>query len=135
MFNFLKKIFSKKAAMPKDINLGFWADVQKPAVVLAPMADVTDSAFREVIAGCGKPDAIWTEFVSADGLFRGGYDKLIHDLKFSKDEHPIVAQFFTSDPVYMEKAARLAVELGFDAFDINMGCPTEVSKNKGVEAP
>ena len=37
-------------------------------MVLAPMADVTDAAFRRVIAKYGKPDVMWTEFVSADGL-------------------------------------------------------------------
>ena len=98
------------------------------------MADVTDRAFRRMIVKYGKytrphskivggPDVMWTEFVSADGLFLGGYDALINDLSFTKKERPIVAQFFTSKPEMIEKAARLAVELGFDGIDINMGCP------------
>jgi len=87
------------------------------------MADVTDAAFRRLIAKYGKPHVMWTEFVSADGLFMGGYDKLIRDLEFDETERPIVAQFFTSKPEMMEKAAALAVKLGFDGIDINMGCP------------
>ena len=108
--------------------MSFWIQKQqaqpsKPLMVLAPMADVTDAAFRRVIAKYGKPDVIWTEFVSADGLFLGGYDKLVRDLEFSETERPIVAQFFTSKPEMMKKAAELAKKLGFDGVDINMGCP------------
>lgn len=109
----------------------FWLKIKKPFFALAPLANVTDPAFRRVIAKYSKPggpDVIWTEFVSADGLFRGGKDVLIKDLEYTELERPIVAQFFTSSPEMMEKAAVLAVELGFDGVDINMGCP-----DKGVE--
>jgi tRNA-dihydrouridine synthase B len=125
--NFLKNIFNKK----QKPFMGFWSELQKTIVVLAPMADVTDAPFREVISKYGKPDVLWTEFVSCDGLFRGGYDSLIHDLKFTEDEHPIVAQFFTSKPEYMEKAARLALDMGFDGVDINMGCPDRSIEKQG----
>lgn len=104
----------------------FWNNLKKPIFVLAPMADVTDVAFRHVIAKYGKPDVLWTEFVSADGLARApeeGRKKLLKDLEFSAIEHPIIAQFFTSKPEYMFEAAKLAKELGFDGVDINMGCP------------
>lgn len=110
---------------------GFWENLKKPFFVLAPMADVTDAAFRRVIASKGKPDAMWTEFVSADGLARApeeGRQKLMKDLIYTEAERPIVAQFFTSNPEYMRQAAALAQELGFDGVDINMGCP-----DKGVE--
>jgi nifR3 family TIM-barrel protein len=109
----------------------FWNKLKKPILVLAPMADVTDVAFRRVIAKYGKPNVMWTEFVSADGLARApeeGRQKLLKDLEYSETERPIVAQFFTSHPEYMKEAARLAKELGFDGIDINMGCP-----DKGVE--
>lgn len=102
--------------------------------MLAPMADVTDAAFRSVIAKYGKPDVIWTEFVSADGLFMGGKDALMKDLLFSEAERPIVAQFFTSQPDMMEKAAALARELGFDGIDINMGCPDRSIEKQGAGA-
>ncbi len=106
--------------------MNFWQKLRKPIFILAPMADVTDSAFRQIINKYGKPDVFWTEFVSADGLVRAskeGKKKLLKDLAFSKAEKPIVAQFFTSSPTNMKKAAELAVDLNFDGVDINMGCP------------
>lgn len=104
-------------------------------MVLAPMANVTDAAFRRIIAKYGKPDVTWTEFVSADGLFMGGRGALLKDLMYSESERPIVAQFFTSRPEMMEKAASLASELGFDGVDINMGCPDRtVEKQKAGAA-
>jgi nifR3 family TIM-barrel protein len=126
---------------------GFWKNLKKPAspkldqgepiFVLAPLADVTDPAFRRVIAKYGKPDVMWTEFVSADGLARApeeGRRKLMKDLEYTEAERPIVAQFFTSKPEYMEKAARLALELGFDGVDINMGCPDNGVLKQGAGA-
>lgn len=137
------------------INLGFWGKIEKsfdnaqdkPILCLAPMADVTDRAFRRLIAKYSKQITphkksqgepltyvTWTEFVSADGLFLGGYDALVNDLAFSDEERPIVAQFFTSKPEMMEKAAALAVELGFDGIDINMGCPDKSVEKQGAGA-
>lgn len=106
-------------------------------MVLAPMADVTDAAFRRIIAAKGKPDVMWTEFVSADGLARApeeGRKKLLKDLIYTEAERPIVAQFFTSTPENMKKAAELAVELGFDGIDINMGCPAKVINRQDAGA-
>jgi nifR3 family TIM-barrel protein len=119
------------------MNKGFWKKLNKPAFVLAPMADVTDAAFRRIIAKYGKPDATWTEFVSADGLALApeeGRKKLLKDLEYSEIERPIVAQFFTSRPENMRKAAELAVELGFDGIDINMGCPDRSVEKQGSGA-
>lgn len=96
------------------------------------MADVTDPAFRIIIAKYGKPDVFWTEFVSADGLFLGGYEHLVKDLAFTEEERPIVAQFFGSNPETMKKAAELAVHLGFDGIDINMGCPDKSVEKQGA---
>ena len=72
------------------------------------MADVTDAAFRRIIAKYslhtrtngteGGPDVMWTEFVSADGLMRAtkeGREKLLQDLMYSTTERPIVAQLFS----------------------------------------
>lgn len=117
----------------------FWQKLKKekgdnPIFSLAPMADVTDPAFREVISNVGKPDVFWTEFVSADGLFLGGFDALSKDLYFDKKEKPIVAQFFTSKPEMMEKASKLAKDLGFDGVDINMGCPDKSVEKQGAGA-
>ncbi len=121
------------------VKMNFWQKLKKekedkPIMVLAPMADVTDAAFRHIIAKYGVPDATWTEFVSADGLFKGGYEHLINDLRFSEIERPVIAQFFTSSPEMMEKAARLALELGFDGVDINMGCPDKSVEKQGAGA-
>ena len=101
------------------------------------MADVTDTAFRQIIAKCGKPDVMFTEFVSADGLALApekGRQKLLLNLKYSEEERPIVAQFFTSSPENMRKAAELATELKFDGVDINMGCPDKSIEKQGAGA-
>ncbi|MES2409440.1 MAG: tRNA-dihydrouridine synthase [Patescibacteria group bacterium] len=112
----------------------FWKTLQKPVMVLAPMADVTDVSFRYVIAKHGKPGVMWTEFVSADGLVlapEAGKQKLLKDLLYSEIERPIVAQLFSSKPENMEKACRLVRELGFDGVDINMGCPDKSIERQG----
>lgn len=119
------------------MNKSFWNQLKKPIFVLAPMADVTDPAFRRIIAKYGKPDVMWTEFVSADGLalaLEEGRKKLLKDLEYSESERPIVAQFFTSSPENMKKAAELARELGFDGIDINMGCPDQSVEKQGAGA-
>jgi len=115
----------------------FWSKLKRPIFALAPMADVTDAAFRRVIAKYGKPDVMWTEFVSADGLALApeeGRKKLLLDLVYTEAERPIVAQFFTSTPENMKKAAELARELGFDGVDINMGCPDRSVEKQGAGA-
>ena len=120
----------------------FWEKLPRPFFALAPMANVTDAAFRRVIAKYSKveggvPYVTYTEFVSADGLALAsaeGKAKLMRDLVFSEAERPIVAQFFTSNPAHMEAAARLAAELGFDGIDINMGCPDHSIEKQGAGA-
>ena len=118
--------------------LNFWEELKKPIFVLAPMSDVTDSAFRALIAKYGKPDVLWTEFVSADGLClanQKGKRMLLKDLEFEKKEHPIVAQIFGSNPEYIEKASAICAKLGFDGVDINMGCPDKsIEKQKAGAA-
>ena len=118
----------------------FWETLPKPFFALAPLADVTDAAFRRVIAKYSKPAGpavIYTEFVSADGLALApeeGRAKLMRDLVFSEEERPIVAQFFTAIPEHMEKAAALAAKLGFDGVDLNMGCPDRTIEKQGAGA-
>ncbi len=81
-------------------------------------------AFRQIVTSCGKPDVMFTEFVSCDGLCsEKGKPKLMPHLAFKDNERPIVAQFFGAKPENFYKCARLARELGFDGIDINMGCP------------
>ncbi len=106
------------------MNPGFWEKLKKPIMILAPMADVTDAAFRRLIAKYGKPDVMFTEFVSADGLCHPqGREKLLIDLSYTEGERPIIAQLFTGKPEKIREAAALVRELGFDGLDINMGCP------------
>lgn len=127
--------------------MNFWDQLKKPLFVVAPMADVTDPAFRRMIAKysahertdgtVGGPDVMWTEFVSADGLMLApepGKQKLLADLQFDKSERPIIAQLFSSHPERMEAAARLCLERGFDGVDINMGCPDRSIEKQGAGA-
>lgn len=101
---------------------------------MAPMADVTDAPFRAMFAKYGKPDVLWTEFVSADGLCSRGKEKLLHILKYSEKERPIVAQIFSANPENIEKTCAFIAGLGFDGIDINMGCPDKSVLKQGAGA-
>ncbi|MDP3962319.1 MAG: tRNA-dihydrouridine synthase [bacterium] len=100
-------------------------------MAMAPMANVTDMAFRRIIAKYGKPDVMWTEFVSADGLISPGREVLMKDLEYSEAERPIIAQLFTGHPDKMKEAGGLVGKLGFDGLDINMGCPDRSVEKQG----
>ncbi len=115
-------------------SLGFWGKLERPFCVLAPMADVTDAAFRQVVAECGKPDVTYTEFVSADGLCSAGRPTLLPDLQYSEIERPVVAQLFTAHPDKIFAAAQLVRKLGFDGLDLNMGCPDRSVEKQGAGA-
>ena len=120
----------------------FWKDLTRPFFVMAPMADVTDVAFRALVAKRGAPDVFWTEFVSADGLYHtreiakmpDAENPLMRDLQFDKSEHPILAQIFSSKPEMIAYAAKLVAERGFDGVDINMGCPDRAIEKQGCGA-
>lgn len=122
--------------------MNFWEKLPAPFFAQAPMADVTDAAYRKIIASKQNPHVMWTEFVSADGLYHtreiqkipDAENPLMRDLQFSEGEHPIVAQLFSSNPHTMEYAARLCAELGFDGIDINMGCPDKSIEKQGCGA-
>jgi nifR3 family TIM-barrel protein len=105
---------------------------KNPIMVLAPMANVTDAAFRYMIAKYGKPAVTWTEFVSADGLASAGKEKLLVDFWYGESERPIVAQIFGANPENIFKAAEIAHELKFDGLDINMGCPDRAVLKQGA---
>lgn len=111
---------------------GFWYSLPKPFFVLAPMADVTDAPFRAIVSRCGRPDVFYTEFVSAHGLASEGRTRLLVDLTLNETDHPIVAQFFGTEPEHMRAAAVTARELGFDGVDINMGCPDRAIMKQGA---
>ncbi len=117
----------------------FWKNLHKPFFVMAPMADVTDVAFRTLVAKCGAPDVFWTEFVSADGLYHTREIKkmqdeenpIMRDLGRGETERPIVAQIFSAKPEMAAYAAELVAQLGFDGVDINMGCPDRSIERQG----
>tara|TARA_B100000745_G_scaffold94511_1_gene59677 strand:- start:24258 stop:25175 length:918 start_codon:yes stop_codon:yes gene_type:complete len=105
------------------------------------MEDVTDTAFRSVIAkhskGKGGEYVTFTEFTSADGIVfadEKGQRKLRKKLQFEESERPIVAQIFSATPEHIRKAADLVKELGFDGVDINMGCPDRAVEKQGAGA-
>ncbi len=94
------------------------------------MDDVTDTVFRQIIAGTAAPDLYFTEFVNVDGLQSPGRPKLLPKLKFTKSEKPLIAQVWGKNPENYYKTAQEIVEMGFDGIDINMGCPAKpVIKN------
>jgi len=125
-----------------SFRMSFWKNLPKPFFALAPMADVTDPAFRKLIAEIKAPDVTWTEFVSADGLFhtrtRGlmtdEENPLVRDLMYTEKERPILAQIFGSNPETIFYAAAFAKERGFDGVDINMGCPDKSIEKQGAGA-
>ncbi|MDD5342759.1 MAG: tRNA-dihydrouridine synthase [Patescibacteria group bacterium] len=120
--------------MPKKTTLGFWSKLKKPIMCLAPMSDVTDSAFRQIIAKYGKPDVFFTEFVSVAGLASLNRDKVAKTLYFTRKERPIVAQVWGSEPEQFYESTRLIRKLGFDGLDINMGCPDRAVEKQGAGA-
>jgi nifR3 family TIM-barrel protein len=119
----------------KDLmHQSFWSDLPRPFFVLAPLADVTDAAFRRVIATYAKPHVLWTEFTSAEGLYGVHHASLWCNLLYSEVERPIVAQLWSANPAAMEQAAALVARLGFDGIDINMGCPDRRVERRGAGA-
>jgi nifR3 family TIM-barrel protein len=101
-----------------------------PATVLAPMAGVTDTVFRRLIRAQGSCGLLMTEFTSSHGVVhmyktakKPQDTRTFRYLLFQPEEHPITAQLFGSDPVIMAEAAKVCEDQGFDAIDINFGCP------------
>lgn len=114
--------------------VNFWKTLEKPFLVLAPMEDVTDYVFREIVCGLAKPDVLFTEFTSADGLMFNSNERGFMKLKYSERQRPIVAQLWGSNPETMFKAAQIVEKYRFDGIDVNMGCPDRnvVKKHAGA---
>ena len=104
----------------------------KPFFVLAPMDDVTDTVFRQIVANCAKPDIFFTEFVNVDGLQSPGRPKLLHKLLLSKEEGPVIAQLWGLKPDNYYKTTKEIIEMGFAGVDINMGCPVKTVIKNGA---
>jgi tRNA-dihydrouridine synthase len=121
----------------------FWEKIQKPIFALAPMEDVTDTSFREVVARIANPDflqILYTEFTSVDGMNHPvGKQRVGERLVVSESEKNIlkekniklIAQIWGRRPELFHKIAReITEEYEFDGVDINFGCPVKnVIKN------
>ena len=112
----------------------FWKELKKPFTALAPMEDVTDYVFREVLAEIAPPDVFFTEFTSVEGLCSAGYEKVVTRLKYSEKQRPIVAQIWGTNPQKFYETSKIVENLGFDGIDINMGCPDKAVIKIGAGA-
>lgn len=103
----------------------------KPFFVLAPMDDVTDTVFRQIVSDCAAPDLFFTEFVNVDGLNSPGRERLIKKLQFTPKEKPIIAQLWGKNPDNFYKTAQDVGAMGFDGVDLNFGCPEKTVVKNG----
>lgn len=90
-------------------------------LVLAPMEDVTNLAFRLLAKRIGRPGLMFTEFVSAMAIHHGA-TKTLKKMRVMQEERPLGIQIFGGEPDVMAETARVAEEMGADIVDINMGC-------------
>ncbi|MBQ8224919.1 MAG: tRNA dihydrouridine synthase DusB [Bacteroides sp.] len=109
-----------------DIDLG------NMPLLLAPMEDVTDPAFRLMCKRFGA-DMVYTEFVSADALIRS-VSKTEQKLNISDDERPVAIQIYGRDVATMVEAAKIVEQAHPDVLDINFGCPVKRVAGKGAGA-
>lgn len=107
-------------------------DLGKFPVILAPLEDITDSAFRTICRMHGA-DMVYTEFVSSEALVRSAV-KSSNKMAFDETERPIGIQIFGNNVAAMKNAALLAEELNPDLIDINFGCPVRKVAMKGAGA-
>ncbi len=98
-------------------------NLPKPFFVLAPMDDVTDTVFRQLIAELAPPDLFFTEFANVDALQSVGREATLRRLQFTAKEQPLIAQIWGLKPENFYKTAKELVEMGFDGVDLNFGCP------------
>src|ERR1700676_359974 len=98
-------------------------NVQLPSpFAVAPMAGMTDTAFRRLVKRHGGCGLVVTEMVSSEGLVRG-IDRTLEYAEYTEEERPISIQIFGGDPEKMAAAAQIVEGMGADIVDVNMGCP------------
>jgi len=90
--------------------------------VVAPMAGMTDTAFRRLVKRQGGCGLVVTEMVSSEGLVRG-IDRTLEYAEYTEEERPVSIQIFGGDPQKMAAAAQVVEAMGADIVDVNMGCP------------
>ena len=104
--------------------MSFWKNFQPGFTCLAPMEGVTDIAFRQVVAKAARPDIFFTEFTNVNSyVSEKGRQNALERLKFLPAEQPIVAQIWGTKSEMFAETAKAIKDLGFQAIDINMGCP------------
>src|SRR3954452_22632042 len=91
---------------------------------LAPMAGMTDTAFRRLVKREGGCGLVVTEMVSSEGLIRG-IVRTLEYAEYTEEERPVSIQIFGGDPLRMAEAARIVESMGADVVDVNMGCPVQ----------
>ena len=91
-------------------------------LVIAPMAGMTDTAFRRLVKREGGCGLVVTEMVSSEGLVRG-IDRTLEFAEYTEEERPVSIQIFGGDPAKMAEAAQIVEGMGADIVDVNMGCP------------
>lgn len=115
----------------------FWQEIlakKKMILALSPMDGVTDYPFRAITKKYGKPDVVFTEFASVEGVCRSSSTRILDHFDFDERQRPLVVQVFGKTPAYFKQAAILLCELGVDGIDINMGCPAPTVANHGSGA-
>lgn len=95
-----------------------------PPYALAPMAGMTDTAFRRLVKRKGGCGLVVTEMVSSEGLVRG-IDRTLEYAEYTEEERPVSIQIFGGDPDKMAAAAQIVEGMGADVVDVNMGCPVQ----------
>lgn len=111
----------------------FWQDLPRPFFILAPMDAVTDTVFRHVVDKAARPDVFFTEFTNTDGYCSPkGRHSTYSRLLFTEDEQPLVAQIWGTNPAHFAEMAQGLKEMGYQAIDINMGCPAKDVTKKGA---
>src|SRR6201990_991472 len=93
-----------------------------PPFALAPMAGMTDTAFRRLVKRRGGCGLVVSEMVSSEGLIRG-IDRTLEFAEYTEEERPVSIQIFGGDPATMAAAAQIVEGMGADIVDVNMGCP------------
>ena len=93
-----------------------------PPLGVAPMAGMTDTAFRRLVKRHGGCGLVVTEMVSAEGLVRG-IDRTLEYAEYTEEERPVSIQIFGGDPDRMAAGAQVVEGMGADVVDVNMGCP------------
>lgn len=127
-----------------EIMLNFWKQLNPPYYMLAPMEDVSDTAFREIVMRISNPDflhVLYTEFTNTDGLCHPiGRDKVKTRLQVNETEKvllkeknvKLVAQIWGNKPEKFHEATKFISEnYDFDGIDINMGCPVKKVVKQG----